>query len=84
MRGGALIYFQLLQNAKQALRALGEVFLGKSFNGLASNVRLQYTKDVDNGFINFAIKGYFPLIYKSLSFIPSAGMKHWLGTPDRI
>jgi hypothetical protein len=60
------------------------VFLGKGFNGLASDRPLEYTKDVEKAFLACLIEGNLPLVYKALRFVPLASVKHWLGTTDRI
>jgi hypothetical protein len=64
---------------------LGEVLLGKSFDGLKGNgAAPTYINKVDNAFLVWSLQENMPWISKILSLLPLKGVKEFITSGEYI
>ncbi|RFU23899.1 hypothetical protein B7463_g12441, partial [Scytalidium lignicola] len=66
-----------------ALDTVGELFLGKPFGALDSDVPPEYVHDLDNFFIISGLEGGMPLLLRLAALIPHKDLQHFLSTRER-
>lgn len=61
----------------------GQLFLGKSFGALDSEVPPEYVHDLDNFFVISGLEAVAPWFLRLAASIPNKGLQHFLSTRVR-